>query len=216
MTDSPPRPRSGALPIFAVLAVAIAAGAGFWLAQRLYATPEVPALQGSLLYPAPRPVPAFSLDGPEGGKFDESMLQGRWSLVFVGFTHCPDVCPTTLALLGGAFMDWPATPPSARPQVIFVSVDPERDSVDKVAEYARFYDPAFLAATADHDRLLPFTRSLGMVYMQTPLEGGDYTVDHSSSLAILNPQGQLVGVMRPPLDPARISADMHTLMESTP
>ena len=209
---------SARLTVLAILAAALAAGVGLWLSQRVFApageSPRIEGLQGTLVYPQPRPIPPFSLDGPEGSRIGPDTLAGRWNLVFVGFTHCPDICPTTLSLLGQAVKPFESALPAEQPQVLFVSVDPERDTPEIAAEYARFFGPDFLAGTADHERLLPFTRSLGMVYMQSPLEGGDYTVDHSSSLAVINPQGQLVAVMRPPLDPQKIAADLRLLMQA--
>jgi protein SCO1 len=219
MTDSPAPPRSGALPVVAVLTVALAAGLGLWASQRVFAPAPIPAaaaLAGTLLYPQPRPIPPFALDASDASTFDNARIKGRWNLVFIGFTHCPDVCPTTLQVLAQAVAPWKDLDPAQRPQVWFVSVDPERDSVEKATEYARFFSPAILAATAPHERLQPFTRNLGMVYMQTPVEGGDYTVDHSSSVAIINPAGELVGVMRPPLQPGTISADLRELMKAAP
>ncbi|MCK7594669.1 SCO family protein [Pseudomarimonas salicorniae] len=209
---------SAKLSFLAILAAALAAGLGLWLSQRTLApdaaTPRIEGLQGTLVYPQPRPVPAFALDGPDGAKVGSEQLAGRWNIVFVGFTHCPDICPTTLSTLGQATKPFADRAPAERPQVLFVSVDPERDSPETAAEYARFFGNDFLAATADHERLLPFTRSLGMVYMQTPVEGGDYTVDHSSSLAVIDPEGRLVAVMRPPLDPQKIAADLALLMQA--
>ena len=209
---------SARLTVLAILAASLAAGLGLWLSQHTFApkaeSPRIEGLQGTLLYPQPRPVPSFSLDGPAGTKVGPEQLAGRWNLVFVGFTHCPDICPTTLNLLSQALKPFAGQPVAEQPQVLFVSVDPERDTPDIAAEYAHFFGPDFLVATADHDRLQPFTRSLGMIYMQTPVEGGDYTVDHSSSLAIINPDGLLVAVMRPPLDPQRISADLRRLMQA--
>lgn len=211
---------SAKLTALAILAASLAAGLGLWLSQQSFSpTPDAPrieGLQGTLLYPQPRPIPAFALDGPAGAQLGPEQLAGRWNVVFVGFTHCPDICPTTLNLLAQALKPFADEPPAGRPQVLFVSVDPERDSADVAAEYAQFFDPGFLAATADHARLLPFTRSLGMVYMQTPIEGGGYTVDHSSSLAVIDPAGQLVAVIRPPLVPQHIAADLRRLMRSTP
>jgi protein SCO1 len=211
MTSSPRRPAT--LPIYLVLAVALAAGIGLFAGQRWASAPTADApltLQNGLAYPQPRALPDFSLDTPEG-PLDGSALRGRWTLVFIGFTHCPDVCPTTLAQLteAGRRVDLPA---AQRPRLLFVSVDPERDSAESTANYARHFSAEALGATADHDRLEPFTRSLGMVYMHSPLEGGGYSVDHSSSVAVVDPDGRLVAQLRPPFDPARIAADLRTLV----
>ncbi len=217
MTDSPAPRRSGVLPLALVLVTALAAGLGLLAAQRLFG-PQTAAAQppvtATLLYPKPRTVAPFSLDQADGSALTEAALRGRWTLLFIGFTHCPDVCPTTLGLLASVSKRWADRAPSERPQVLFVSVDPDRDTPAKAAEYAHFFSPEILAATADHERLTAFTSGLGMVYMKTPLEGGDYTVDHSSSIAIISPAVELVGVMRPPLQAAAIGHDLDLLMEA--
>lgn len=203
---------SAKVRMIVILAAALAAAIGLSLGARLTA-PEAPGnaqiLQNALLFPQPRELPAFALDAGDGGVLDAAALRGRWSLVFVGFTHCPDICPTTLATLGGLQKAVADLNPAL--QIVFVSVDPERDSAAKASEYARYFVADALAATADHARLTPFTRSLGMLYVQSPLEGGDYSVDHSSSIAILDPQARQVGVFRPPFEIARMAADLRQL-----
>jgi len=203
---------SAKLRLIVILAAALAAAVGLYLGVRVTAPAEPvnsQMLQNALLFPQPRELPAFALDAGDGSVLDAAALKGRWSLVFVGFTHCPDICPTTLATLGGLQKALADFKPAL--QIVFVSVDPERDSAAKASEYARYFVADALAATADHARLEPFTRSLGMIYMQSPLEGGDYTVDHSSSIAILDPQARLVGVFRPPFEIARMAADLRQL-----
>lgn len=199
-----------------ILAAAVALGAGLWAGQRWFgaAGSAQPELQRTLTYPTPRQLPPFSLQQSDGTELTLEELSGRWTLVFFGFTHCPDVCPTTLAQLAQAGRQWQDLPPPSQPQVLFVSVDPERDTPGMTGRYAAHFGPDILAATAGHAVLEPFARTLGMVYMQTPLEGGGYTVDHSSSVAVLDPQGQLVAVLRPPFDAAVIAADMRALVEA--
>ena len=102
-------------------------------------------------------------------------------------------------------------PEATRPRVLFLSVDPGRDTPDAVASYAHHFNPSTLAATGDKAQLDPLVQSLGMLYMFTPLEGDDYTVDHSATIALINPQGQMAGMIRPPLDPAKIAADLRVL-----
>lgn len=201
--------------VIILLAATLAAGLGLWLGSRIAPGPTASAsanaqqLKNALLYPEPRALPAFALDAADAGAFDASHLQGHWTLIFVGFTHCPDICPTTLATLGELEKALPDIDPDL--QIVFVSVDPERDSADRATEYARYFSAKSVGVTAEHDRLEPFTRSLGMVYMQTPLAGGDYTVDHSSRVAIVDPQGRQVGVFRPPFVVADMADDLRHL-----
>ena len=196
-----------------ILAAAVALGAGLWAGQRWYAGgATVPLdLQHTLTYPTPRTLPPFTLQQSDGSTLTQEELQGRWTLVFFGFTHCPDVCPTTLAQLAQAGQQWQSLPPERQPQVLFVSVDPERDTPEHAGRYAAHFDRGFLAATGSDQVLQPFARSLGMVYAQSPLEGGGYTVDHSASIAVLDPQARLVAVVRPPFDAAGVAADLAAL-----
>lgn len=202
---------SGKLPVIAVLIAALAAGVGLYTGQRFFAPADLPQMQNSLLYPQFKQIPDFSLTADDGRAFTQADLRGRWSLVFVGFTHCPDICPTTLADLAKARKSMEDLPELERPQIVFVSVDPERDSPRLAGDYAQYFDPSARGVTGDHAALQPFARSLGMVYMQSPLDGGGYTVDHSASVAIINPEGLQVGLVRPPLDPAKIASDLRAL-----
>ncbi|HEX5693393.1 MAG TPA: SCO family protein [Arenimonas sp.] len=214
-----------------IVVAALAAGLGLWAAQVFMspapagapaqdaaALPDVdPArLKAVRLFPAPRPVPAFSLAQSDGTALAPAELQGRWTVAFLGFTHCPDVCPTTLTDLSRAQAEWEHLPEGRRPQVLFVSVDPDRDTPAKTGEYARYFHPNTLAATAAEPQLENFATSLGMVYMKVPMDGGDYTMDHSSALVVLDAQGRQVGLIRPPFVPADIAADLALLAEVAP
>jgi len=196
-----------------VLLAALAAGLGLWLAQSRQGSDAASArMETVFLYPQPRALPDFSLRAPEGGAFLPADLQGRWHLVFVGFTHCPDVCPTTLAELGQAEKRWDQSLPEAqRPRTVFISVDPERDTPERALEYARYFSPTAIAASGDLADLEQFARSLGMVFMKTPLPGGDYTVDHSTHLALIDPAGRMAGIVRSPLDVEKLARDMVRL-----
>src|SRR5690349_5738609 len=200
-----------------ILVLALAAGLGLWAAQRWLghgdATP--PQLQAVKLFDTPRELPAFSLRQADGTPLVPGELRGHWTLVFLGFTHCPDVCPTTLAQLAQAQKRWEALPDSTRPRVLFVSVDPERDTPDRIGEYAHGFDPDTLAATADVPALEAFAKSLSLVFAKAPAPEGapadQYSVDHSAAIAVLDPQARMAGVIQPPLDPRAIAADMAAL-----
>lgn len=208
-------PRTGGLPLAAILIVALAAGLGLWAGQRWFAQSDAPraALASIVSYPEPRALPDFSLDGGDGATIDKAALLGRWHLVFLGFTHCPDICPTTLAQMAAVEKQLADVPEARRPRILFVSADPERDTAAATASYAQHFSPSAIGATADHARLEPFVRSLHMVYMKSDLGGGEYTVDHTAYLAVLDPQARHVGMIRPPLDPTQIAADLRTLTE---
>jgi protein SCO1/2 len=200
-----------------ILVVALAAGLGLWAAQRWlgHDRPDMPALQAVRLFDQPRTLPPFSLRQSDGTPLVPGELKGHWTLVFLGFTHCPDVCPTTLAELAQAQRAWQAQPEATRPRVLFVSVDPDRDTPDRTGEYAHGFHRDTLAATGDEATLEGFARSLSMVFVKVPAPDGapadQYSVDHSASIAVLDPQARMAGVILPPLQPRAIAADLATL-----
>jgi len=204
-----------------ILIAALAAGLGLWAGQRWLAvrTPAAPPLQAVKLFDHPRELPSFSLQQSDGTQLVPGELKGHWTLVFLGFTHCPDVCPTTLAQLAQAQKQWIALPDSTRPRVLFVSVDPGRDSPDAIGEYAHGFDRDTLAATTDVPALEAFARSLSMVFAKVPAPAGapadQYSIDHSASIAVLDPQARMAGVIMPPLDPRAIAADMVALTQAS-
>lgn len=205
-----------------VLAAALAAGLGLFTAQRYFATQnnavkiDAASLKTVRLINAPRELPDYRLTLSDGSALTPATLRGHWTVVFLGFTHCPDVCPTTLSELAKAQKSWDALPEKTRPRLLFVSVDPERDTPAKTGQYAHFFHPATLAASTDPTTLENFTQSLGLVYMKIPLENDDYTIDHSATLVVLDPQGRQAGLIRPPLDPKAIADDLRLLSETAP
>lgn len=204
--------------ILIVLVIALAAGLGLVASQRWFGSPgdaPGPELETVRLFPQARELPPFALQQSDGTQLVPGELHGHWTLVFLGFTHCPDVCPTTLADLARAQTAWEALPEARRPRVLFVSVDPERDSPDRIGEYAAFFHRDTLAATADVPALEAFARSLSLVFMKVPGPDGApddaYTIDHSAALAVLDAEGRMAGVVQGPLEPAAIARDLAAL-----
>lgn len=205
-----------------ILAIALAAGLGLLLAQKVFG----PANKGTdgtssiLFYGTPRTLPDFDLAQSDGTRLIPGELRGHWTLVFLGFTSCPDVCPTTLTELAQAQQQWETIPDSLRPRVVLVSVDPERDTPNRLGEYAHAFHKDTIAATADVPSLERFATSLGMVFQKAPgkhfeQNPDDYSMDHSASIAVLDPQGRLAGLMRPPFNPQAIAIDLKKLTEKT-
>ena len=206
-----------------ILVAALAAALGLWASQKYFGSAKrshLPQTQAVRLFDPPRTLPAFSLRQSDGTQLIPGELKGHWTLVFLGFTHCPDVCPTTLAQMSVAQKAWESIPESTRPRVLFVSVDPERDSPDKIGEYAHGFHKDTLAATADVPALENFAKSLSMVFAKVPAPAGapenQYSMDHSASRAVLDPQGRMAGLVRPPFEPNVIARDMAALTEASP
>lgn len=215
-----------------IVLAALAAGLGFWAASITFQSPAAgpgtspvssdappavePARMQAVRLHAPRPLDAFVLQGADGQPIDNTRLLGHWTVVFLGFTHCPDVCPTTLSELAKVQDAVQSLPEASRPRVLFVSVDPARDTPFKTGEYAAYFHADTLAATADEPALGQFASALGLVYMKVPTAGGDYTMDHSSALVLVDPQGRRAGLVQPPLQPAAIAADLRLLAKEAP
>ncbi len=151
------------------------------------------ALKTTIIYPKPRTLPQFKLVDQKDQPFSNTQLTGKWSVMFFGYTHCPDICPTTITAL--AKVAEKLTPEiREHVQFVFISIDPERDTADLLADYMAFFRPDFLAATGDEQQLQQLTMSLGAMYMKVPGENS-YSMSHSNSLFIINPQGQRHGII---------------------
>ena len=154
---------------------------------------------------APVAVPA--LVGADGLPFAPARLKGRWSLVFFGFTSCPDVCPLTLQLLSAAARDSASGVSAGATQVVFVTVDPKRDTPARLKSYLAHFDERFIGLTGSRANLDRFAAQLGAASEPSGAGG----IDHSTSVFALDPQGRLAGVMLRPADPSRIVADLNAL-----
>ena len=206
-----------------ILAAALAAGIGLWAAEKHFAPSApipMPAMRVVTLFPGTRSLAPYRLNAADGSTITPETMKGHWTLVYLGFTRCPDVCPTTLQSLGVAEKAWAGLPAAIKPRVLFVSVDPGHDTPQHIGEYAHYFGKDIIGATADEKTLAQFARSLGMVYMKVPsADGKDYTIDHSASVSLLDPDGDMAGLIHPapppaaPFDPAAIGTDMKALAE---
>jgi protein SCO1 len=191
-----PMPKIPWLVMSLVTALAFAAGIG--LSAWHNGGKDDPHIDG-LMWPDPPTVPALNLVRDDGKAFHLSDLRGKWSLLFFGFTHCPDVCPTTLTTLAQVHTALQNSPTyGRRGQVIFVSVDPQRDTPSQLAAYVHYFHKDFIGVTAEEAALKPLTRALGVLFMKVAQGGEDYSVDHSAGVFFIDPGGRLVSVMTPP------------------
>lgn len=186
------------------------AAASFW-----YGAAETPGVQlatGTLL-PQPRQVSDFSLTGDDGQPYTRQQLAGGWTVLFPGFVHCPDVCPTTLAMLKQ--LEAKLAAQGAPLRVVFLSVDPARDTPEQMRGYVQYFNPAFRAVTAPEPQLGAFTRELGIAYAKVPGESADsYSMDHTAALVLLNPQAQVAGYFSPPFNVDALAADLAKVIKS--
>jgi len=187
----------------ALAAAAVAAGlAGFWLAQQL--DRGAPALASGTWLPRARPVGEFHLSDPSGQPFTRHELEGQPALVYFGFTRCPDVCPTTLAKLARVVRAAPL--PDLR--VVFVSVDPQRDPPPTVGLYVHAFDPGFIGLTGDPKVLTGLAANFGVALNRVELPGGDYTMDHTAAVFLLDREARIRAIFTPPFDVPALVADL--------
>ena len=162
----------------------------------------------ALLLHAAKLLPAFSLTDTAGAPFTRSQLMGHWSILYFGYTHCPDACPTTLAALDKMSRLFAKVPPAKRPRVYFISVDPARDSLQLLKNYALYFNPDFTGATGSLDNLRALTTPLGADFSyEKPDKQGNYGVVHSTAVILVDPQAEETAVYTPPLDPKRMAVD---------
>lgn len=192
----------------AVLSVLAAITLGI-VAAILSQTSETIALRSGTALPEPRPVADFELVDQQGRAFTREAFEGRWTLVFTGFTNCPDICPTTLALL--ATLASRLRERGGELQTVFVSVDPGRDTQAALAQYVGHFDPGMIGATGTKAQIDRLCSELGLVYVRNPGTGGEYTVDHSAALVLIDPQARIAGYFQPPLDQEGLIADLAPL-----
>ena len=208
-----PRRQSGrAFPIAVTLIALAAMVAGIWLSNRFSQPAQPPALQSGTLLTPPKELPAFTLQDQNGESVDLDRLRGQWTLLFFGYTHCPDICPDTLAVLN---LTMKALPDPVRDdsQVMLVSVDPQRDTQEQLAQYVAYFNPQFVGARGDRDQLDTLTRALGVLYVHhAPDSNGNYAVDHSAAVVLLDPQARWSAVFSHlPHDPEKLAADLTAI-----
>lgn len=172
-------------------------------------------IQGSILSPARKiSVPALTKDN--GTTFTNNDINGHWSLLFFGYTNCPDICPVTLNVVAGA-KKLALANNQVFPEVIFISVDPERDKVEILGEYVQYFDKDFVGVTGDEKLIKALTLQMSVAYMKmksAESQDSNYVVDHSSALLLLNPEGKLAAFMNPPHEAELILKDFQTVAAS--
>ena len=171
------------------------------------------SLQRSQILPSDfRTVPPFELVGTDGEPLTETMLEGRWSLMFFGFTHCPDVCPLTLTVMKDVVDQLEAGPISPM-QVVFVTVDPVRDTAERLSEYIAFFDERFVGVTGELGAIHELTRALGIVSTFTANDENPeaYTVDHTASMLLVDPERRVRAKFTAPHEVDTIVADYRAI-----
>lgn len=192
------------------VAAAGAAIAGLLVASLLMRPAPGPVqLEAGTMLPAPRPLPDFALTDSEGAPFGKQRLAGHWSVVFVGFTNCPDVCPNTMGVLKVVSTKLAE---QKRPlQVVFLSVDPERDTPEHLGRYVHSFNPGFVGVTGPTPELDKVAAAMGFIYAKVPMPNG-YSIEHWSGLILVDPKAQVAAYFSAPIQPATLTADLARVL----
>lgn len=183
-----------------------AALAGLYLARSLD-QPAVVALESGTALPVRGELAPFDLVDTRGEPVSPAQLRGHPTLVFFGFTYCPDVCPTTLALLAAVQKE--AKLPGLK--VALITVDPERDTPEQLGKYISSFGGDFIGLTGAPPEIVKAQRSFGVAASRVELAGGGYTMDHSATVFLLDADARKVAVFTPPLRAAALARDLGKL-----
>ena len=169
--------------------------------------PTVPGL----LWPGPKTLGAFSVIDHDNNPFTLADLRGKWSLLFFGFTHCPDICPVTLAVMDKTH----SRLDQARDvQFVFVTVDPERDTSERMEQYLTSFNPEFVGLGGSAEQIAGLTGQVGLPYFRDKTQDEDnYLVDHGASLFMIDPLGRLVGIFSAPHDALDVTDRFNRIRE---
>ncbi len=171
------------------------------------------------ILPEPKAPDTFQLLDHDGKPFDRERLKGKWSLICFGYTHCPDICPTALAILQAVFRKLEKRPEISRDlQGVFISVDPKHDTPELLKEYVTYFNPAFLGVTGDARELKALSGQMGarysIAYSWESTGEMDYLVDHSAALYLVDPQARLYAAFKPPYGPEEVSGKLVEILKS--
>ncbi len=162
-----------------------------------------------------KPLPKFVLEDHFGNGFTNKNLKNQWSFVFFGYTHCPDVCPTTLALLNQVDQVLKKEKGIILPKTIFISVDPERDTIEQLTDYVPYFNPEFIGVTGSMENLQVLTKSLGIVFgNEGDADNVDYEVFHSTRIMLIDPEVRLKALFSFPHDVNQIVSDYIKIIGS--
>jgi len=195
----------------AALCLIVAAGIAAALYLR-HAAPRADLITGTLIEPS-RELKDFSLIDYDHREFGSANLRGHWSILFFGYTHCPEFCPATLATLAALRKRLRSDPGAVSPQVIFVSVDAKRDTPEQLKRYVPRFDPSFIGLTAtDQPHSEAVAKEFGVAVGIHDAGQGDYIVDHSTAIFVMDPLGKIAAVLTGPFSVDALLSDFRLIL----
>jgi len=206
---------SGSKSYFLFIMVAvIAIGSGLLVQSSKTPPADLPEFKKTILLPNTKPLVGVDFIDHNGNQFGIEQFQGKWSILFFGFTNCPDICPTTMQTLKQVKADLNQAGVWHNYQVIMVSVDPERDTTERLAAYVPYFDPEFIGISGPLESTMSFSKNVGILFFKREeTANGGYDVDHGAAIILVNPEGQYAGVITAPHIQSTISQDLIALAD---
>ena len=213
MSTSQSAPAS-ALILKGVIIIILATVAGILSARFFLQRTVVQDELSATRFPVAREVQPFELVDHNNVVFDNAALEQHWSFLFFGYTYCPDVCPTTLSVLNSIAQRLQDVDADIR--FVMVTVDPERDTPERLAEYVTYFNGDFLGVTGTDQGLEQLTRQLGILYERVQPEPGSeaYLMDHTAAVFLFDPDGRYHAVFSPPLSVETIAGDFRKMLQA--
>jgi protein SCO1/2 len=213
MTAQRPTPRSRHI-LKGVIIALLATAAGIWSARLVLQRSEPQDDLSATRFPVAREVQPFELVDHNNVVFNNASLQQRWSFMFFGYTYCPDVCPTTLSVLNSVAQRLQDLDVDVR--FIMVTVDPERDTPERLAEFVTYFNGDFIGVTGTDEGLEQLTKQLGILHVRVQPEPGSdsYLMDHTAAVFLFDPDGRYHAVFSPPLSAEKIAGDFRKILQA--
>lgn len=204
--STPQRPRPQLVLAAALLGGLMILGAGAFVALELHDSGR--GAEGTLLSAAIGG--PFKLIDQNGHTVTNTALEGKWLLVYFGYTHCPDACPTALNNIALALSDLGTEKNEVRP--VFITIDPERDTAPVMKDYVSAFDAPILALTGNDAAIAQAAKEYRVYYAKHPEPGGDYSMDHTSIIYVMDPKGRFTASFSGEDPPDQIAARLKKLL----
>jgi len=186
-----------------------------WLLTKTHESKQPFALRSGTLLKDPISLTKFKLTDFNGRPFTNESLEGHWTLIFFGFINCPMICPTTLAQLNNAYREWQQSDSSVLPEMVFISIDPDRDTAKALKTYLAKFNPAFLGVTGNKTALDKLTKNLGIMYAKIKKPNTkNYDIAHSTKVLVINPDGEWAAILSAPRNGDVLASDMLRIQQS--
>ncbi len=169
---------------------------------------ELPDFEHARLLDPARSLPEFTLTDQFGRPFTRVDLEDRWTVLFSGFTHCPDVCPATLSVLQAAQRERAS---EGAIRTVFVTVDPDRDTPERLQDYLRWFEDDWIGLSGPKSSLDTLLDAMQMASVRVPLGDGQYTMDHATAIVLIDPSARAVAYWPAPQDADRLAEDLRRL-----